>query len=326
MGQNWKLINLDKQETYGFWGELSDCLFNGSPSCLIQSLMVALSLPDCDKLLFPFTPGALCDDADEFLGCRATYYPQPAVQRSGFVKLSVELMRNIHSELDNIRDVFCLSITCQILWDFGRWEIYRRLALLIPARSWAGDRIICVGDHPQNSDIPEHILTPAEKDEFARAHYTLSSYPFPRISRSDATFDMHAFLMQSNLPFLFSRDLRSLVDLEYRIAPPVDLESEAVLRNLSRHLYVRESALTRWQARTAMAGLGEVVLSQICFSSDPAVGMPWTTGIHQGVWAGDRFDIVSSGWLETLEDAGESVWTDVSGEVVQKVAAIWRQS
>ncbi|KAJ6488946.1 hypothetical protein C8R45DRAFT_1213551 [Mycena sanguinolenta] len=334
--QYWKLINLDQRKTYGFWGELGNFLFNGSPRCLNQNLRIPPPLPDCDMVLFPFRPGALWGEADDGA---ATHFPQTAVQLSALVNLPVELIQEIQYDLEDIRDIICLSVTCQPLWEVGRREIYRRVALLIEALSWAGDRIICVGDHLQNNDIPSHILTAAEKDEFTglepafesyhddwgieyyAQHYTFYSYLFSEIPHGHGKFNMREFLDSSNLPFYFHDRLRPLVDLDFTISLTTN-SAMGILRNLSRHQYVRESTLSHWQTCWNTAGFGEIVLSRICWSSDPSASMTYEGNIHRGVWAGDRFDIVPSEWLEGLDNDG-GLWTDVSEEVLAEISLIW---
>ncbi|KAJ6488937.1 hypothetical protein C8R45DRAFT_1143212 [Mycena sanguinolenta] len=322
--QRWKPVNLDKRESYGSWGLLDKGLFNGSPHCLNQNLRVPgpPPLPACDMLLFPFKPGALYDEADKRA---ATYFPQAAVQLSALVNLPVELIQEIHYDLEDIRDIICLSVTCQPLWEVGRREIYRRLMLLTQAPSWAGDRIICVGEYLQNNDIPDHILTSEEKEEFTRQrpaphserHYTLYSYPFRKLRSGHAEFSIDEFLIPAKLPCHVYNSLLSMVNFPYTTSQPTK-SAMAILRNLSRHQYVRESALGRWQARSKKAGFGEIVISRICRSSYPSA----STGYTHGVWAGDRFDIVSSEWLEGLDnDAG--LWTDVSEEVLAEILLIW---
>jgi hypothetical protein len=71
-------------------------------------------------------------------------------------------------------------------------------------------------------------------------------------------------------------------------------------------------------------GFGEIVLSRISFSSDSSVSMRYAGDIHRGVWAGDRFDIVGSEWLEGLDVDTAAAWVDVSDEVLKEVEGIWR--
>ncbi|KAJ7776787.1 hypothetical protein DFH07DRAFT_911667 [Mycena maculata] len=314
MGQYWKLINLDKRQTYGGWGKLGGCLFDWSPGLLETSLSTtAEKLPDCDSLIFPFKPGELFEKA----------------YRSPLPNLPLEMIHEIYSNAEDLADLICLGMTCQFLWEVARGHIYRRVAAVVAI----GDRIICVGDYLRNEDIPDNLLTPEEKVEFTSPNpdddgdFTLYSYPFdhefPPQLRHDSHSEVPWFLLQH-------RRTNSPVSLRRQLSTPAPTQL-SVLRNLSRHQYVRESALIAWregaQAEikgTENVGFGEIVFSRICLSSDPSVSMSYDGDIHRGVWAGDRFDLVSSEteWLEGLgEDSG---WTDVSDEVLKEVEAIWR--
>src|ERR1700691_4838342 len=59
-------------------------------------------------------------------------------------------------------------------------------------------------------------------------------------------------------------------------------------------------------------GLGQVVLSRICWSTDDSRVMSYyDKDIHRGVWAGDCFDITT---INQVGIEGRK-WTDVSDEV-----------
>jgi hypothetical protein len=49
--------------------------------------------------------------------------------------------------------------------------------------------------------------------------------------------------------------------------------------------------------------------------------MAYKGGIHQGVWAGHMLDIVP---LDALNDDIDNPWKDISNEVVEEIAAIWK--
>ncbi|KAJ7465052.1 hypothetical protein FB451DRAFT_1138366 [Mycena latifolia] len=343
MGQYWKLVNVDKRQTFGNWGKMGEWFFGGSP--LQPSLSTIPKLPACDDLLFPFKPGAM------FLEhvSHPLYFPKTAPPSStALLNLPVETIHEIYSHLEDLADLFCLSMACQFLWEIGRREIYRHLASLAAGRSWAGDRIICVGDYLENDDIPESILTPEEEEEFTGEGededgevfaLTLYSYPCARVPE-DMRFDLSSVLSKANIlerlegaswrsggSFFMMRTLHALCDTRYR-AKPVARTQPGVLRNLSRCQYIRESALFDLKDRTQdgmpeinRVDLGDVVLSRICFSSDPSIAMSYDGGIHRGVWAGDRFDIVDGEWLQGSDD--DASWTDVSDEVMKEVEAIW---
>lgn len=258
---------------------------------------------------------------------------------SVLANLPAETILEVYSHLkeQDLADVVCLSITCQSLWNIGRAEIYRLLEIRAVNWNfpWAGDRIICVGDYLRRDDLPDDVLSPEEVDEFTgldedgEYYYTLYTYPFDPIAHPRTDFTLSEVLSSTMDRLVWLPEchvFRSLVDIKYMAPKPTQ---PAVLRNVSRLQYIRESALVTWKARaqteikeTKDVGFGQIVLSRICFSTDSTVAMAYEGDIHRGVWAGDRFDIVGSEWLEGLE--GAVGWTDVSDEVLAEVEAIWR--
>jgi hypothetical protein len=103
-----------------------------------------------------------------------------------------------------------------------------------------------------------------------------------------------------------------------------------VLRNLTTREFVRADAialkpdLVKGPLINGL-GFGEVVLSRICWSSDPATSTPYEGPLHRGVWAGHRFDITTIEKLQIQkEEEGADQWKDVSEEVAKEVEAIWK--
>jgi len=166
--------------------------------------------------------------------------------------------------------------------------------------SWAGDRIICVGDYID--DYPKCMLTKSEAKvlretnlcDFASEHYEElhpSGFTFPRSAA-------------------FSTD---------RIW---------ILRNLSKRQYVRADVLAAASEGEIVGpivdtpGFGHVICSRISWSSDSSSSMSSYEGdITRGIWAGHRFDI------STLESVGigESgkQWKNVSKKVAKEITEIW---
>ena len=67
-------------------------------------------------------------------------------------------------------------------------------------------------------------------------------------------------------------------------------------------------------------GLGQVVLSRICWSTYDSCAMRnYDKAIYRGVWAGDRFDITTDIGVKD----GKKQWTDVSDEVAKEMTEIW---
>ncbi|KAJ7670595.1 hypothetical protein DFH06DRAFT_1468426 [Mycena polygramma] len=250
------------------------------------------------------------------------------------------MTHEIFSHITDFYDLLCLSMSCQILWEIGREHLYHHIAALVADHSWVGDRIICIGEFLQSEDVPEAIVTPAKRtelfqyptlDEYLRDRYGTTKmaetpppseiaellrdnkrglwyYPFRRNRGRQAMFDQEALLMPCYSQFEFARrDMKVVTDLfknhEFAPLPPTLVR---VLRNLSRRQYI---------------GPGEALQSRICLSSDDDVrDLTYDGGIHRGVWASDRFDIVAAEWLEECRD--DPSWTDVSEEAVKEMGSI----
>ncbi|KAJ6554917.1 hypothetical protein DFH09DRAFT_1318424 [Mycena vulgaris] len=156
------LVNLDQSESFNSWGEIGESFFSGSPSRLEPRLSATpAEFPDCDTLIFPFKPGGHMEYHD-------LYFPKTAAPSldSALTNLAVETIHEIYSHMDDLPNVMSLSMTFQVLWEIGKQEIYRCIRLTAVATSdsysWAGDRIICVGDYLRNNDMPENMLTPED--------------------------------------------------------------------------------------------------------------------------------------------------------------------
>ncbi|KAJ7205976.1 hypothetical protein GGX14DRAFT_457827, partial [Mycena pura] len=272
MGQYWRVVNLDKFQSYFLW-KLGESIYGGR---------------ECFDRLLPIHP-FLCKN------CLAQVMYNPAALN------------------------FPVEIGCS--------EIYRRITALAADYSWAGDRIVCVGDYLCNEDIPEAVLSAEEKKDLLLDEdneRTLYGCPFHEMTKP---------LSESFLTLLSEQDdwslypdirvFRQLCEDSPMLLNP--LPAPRVLRNLTRQQYVRESAIFALHDKyrgtmDEMEGveLSEVLLFWICLSSDPSTSMAYGGDIHRGVWAGDRFDVVSADWLETA-----SGWTDASDEALKEVEAIW---
>ncbi|KAJ7342861.1 hypothetical protein DFH08DRAFT_962891 [Mycena albidolilacea] len=319
MGQDWRLIDLDQRETFGPWGKLGEFLFDGSPNYLPPYDFADRSELEASQPQQSNSPIQAQSSYDTLRRDRATYFPQRAAQSSILVNLLLEMIQEIYSNVEDILDVVCLITAARF--------------------SWAGGRIICAGHYLRNYDMLDHFLSPEKKAEFTlfgdedglddrgRPRYTLYSYPWHERGGSfsiEGVFGYYCTIFK-RLGDCLHEVFESLVDMEYEPPEPVQL---AILRNLSRHQYVRESAPIRWREaaqaelkETMDVGLGEVVLSRICFSTDGSVAMVYDGDIHRGVWTGDRLDIVAE---SEFSDDDRSVWMDVSDKVLKEVDAMRR--
>jgi hypothetical protein len=85
--------------------------------------------------------------------------------------------------------------------------------------------------------------------------------------------------------------------------------------NLSTKQYVKSKAAARILPSMDPADarcFGRLILSQICWSTDPSIFMDFDGGLNRGDWAGDRFRIVTTNVFES-KTSGEK-WEDVSRE------------
>ena len=60
---------------------------------------------------------------------------------------------------------------------------------------------------------------------------------------------------------------------------------------------------------------GRLLLCRICWSSDSSIAMSVKRDLHRGVWAGDRFVIVTTDVFEAMPSA--KGWKDVSVEAAE---------
>ena len=91
------------------------------------------------------------------------------------LKLPDEIICLIFEELHDYHDRLLLSMTCQRLWELGRRPTQK--LIMDNSHSWAGDRIICVGDYVDVGDHPKGLLTEAEEEELAMGDIDRISHP-----------------------------------------------------------------------------------------------------------------------------------------------------
>lgn len=232
----------------------------------------------------------------------------------------------IFGHLDEDVDVICFGLTCRFLWEFCRPIMQTRTREFANECSWAGDRIICVGDYIQAGDEPKGVLTEEELEELEDSPRTTL---FSKTYTSNAVFDFdkwfrYPIIIEKHLTSEDRSIFNSLTSDSYayqtasRLEQPVALRC---LRNLSRHEYVRGQAVDEFNKKTSSndVNLGTVMVLHICWSSDSSTSMCYDGDIHRGKWAGERFDITT---VDSVKDA--NVWKDVSVEVMETVEAIWR--
>ena len=180
------------------------------------------------------------------------------------------------------------STACQIhLFHF--WSEMRRTSAIPPEETWAGDRIVCPGDY--HEDLPAGMLTTSEQEELEKAE------------DEEGGMELYSF----------TRERYQYVDSINGYNRSEQNDQNWVLRNLSKHGYVREVAIKvnsfdRGDNSFPFGeiGLGQVLLSCICWSTDDSCAMRYEEDIHRGVWAGNRFDITTIDQFKLVDGEKES--------------------
>ena len=260
---------------------------------------------------------------------------------SCFPQFATEIVACIFDEINSAGDCFSLALTSRRCWLIGRPRMKAFILEHATSMSWAGDRIVCVGDYLDYTDIPEGVLTTEELEELTALNEALDDRYFggygltylcnKKLRKDD--FDPQSLVRnflcgyQDRIPQWGHNKLRSLTRLRYR--------KPDVLRNISKRQYVRRAALlemrqtcpNHWQFRHFQfkhVDLGHVVFSRFCWSTDSCVSMRYNGPIYRGVWAGDRFDITSADALEERDENGQQIeWVDVTEEVLEEMRHIW---
>ena len=238
----------------------------------------------------------------------------------GRLQLATELISMIFKEIDNVDDAIMLGLTHDALMVIG-WEHIRAL-LIQDSAPWAGTRIIVAGDY--GVDVPEGLISEEEKEEWSRLYLKnvgeefedLNLYEvFPRLvggSGGNTSEDYQRYRRLSWEERSLARTITKKKAYQYR------WEKGWVLMNQTKKEYVTSMAassiLPSIDATVAHC-FGRLILCRICWSTDSSVAMYFEGGLHRGVWAGDRFMIVTVDDFEAMPSA--KGWKDVSVEATE---------
>ena len=183
--------------------------------------------------------------------------------------------------------------------------------------SWAGSRIICLGD--DSEEIPS-AFTEEEVNEIWK-YRPKSTYPF--------CGDPSLFIW-GRYSVADSPQDRIWVDPEFYLT-----RSEVwVLRNLTSLEYVRSDAIPtsdnwdrqlRYELQTGLEGapgLAQVLLMRIAWSTSENIGYLAFPRLHQGPWAGDRMDVQS--YKNAEKGMKEGGWKDVSADAARDLSDLWK--
>ncbi|KAG6887403.1 hypothetical protein C0992_012404 [Termitomyces sp. T32_za158] len=247
-------------------------------------------------------------------------------------------------------------VTCQRYWEFGRHYLERLIEDAISA-SWAGDRLICLGDYTKLDDLPQGMLTDSEMERIRPFYHrdeqslqiAITALQKSRHIVSSATAEcMHS--ISSTRRFLFElQDMvieRMLPPREYmevndvlktliliKVLNPGDfLAGRMVFRNLITKEYVRGDGIMKARDLPRKPWLKDMSFEHVLYirttwSSDPNLACYYDDDgpqIDRGIWAGHRFDVTRIGSVVDEDGIAIDNWKDVTEEVVNEVVELWQ--
>jgi hypothetical protein len=236
------------------------------------------------------------------------------------LRLPNEILVMVFSWVDDLADAVSLCLVDGRFFELGHKTIVRLQKRA--SGSWAGDRIICLGDNCQENELPENIqeiinkdreeLCPQENTEYESVYELISQHYL----RTDGGQDFYG-------PLDFSRLLEDYVPFLKLLTAKRDrvLRNPSVLCNLTKKVYVRTQALDALDLEGRI-GLKQALLSRVCWSSDDSLSMCTSVKIHQGAWAGDRFEVMA---MSRFAARSDPEWKDVSEEVANEIEKIWNE-
>jgi hypothetical protein len=177
---------------------------------------------------------------------------------------------------------------------------------------WATQRIICVGDYatkppPALEDVQQRLCN-FDLPEIFGLHQHLHRIRKPLNNEFKKTFDdIYLQLQTDHFPAHQQCVLLNFTAKEYVLDR---------FRNTNIGIglaYKRESQI--W-------GLGDVVLSKICWSQDSSISMDYHLDV-EGNWAGHGFAIIALLVFDEMT-GGRDGWQDATNEAWEELDAIWR--
>ncbi|KAK1252579.1 hypothetical protein MKX08_003766 [Trichoderma sp. CBMAI-0020] len=249
-------------------------------------------------------------------------------------------------QTSRIEDALSLGLAFRQFREITRRRVHEHLRLLFGP--WANQEIVCVGENTEPDDFPPIFSSKelqaitqqqcVERDTITHevisiGPATLYDYTKSGVSKTQKEPCMLDEILRLR-EHLSSRHWCTSADLiALGLRPRNDREFLSpnepwILRNLTSKQFVRAEAIALKPEfihgpDINVIGFGEVLLTRICWSSAPAVGIADPTNICRGVWAGHRFDITTL--TRHQRDAGDGDdWVDVSDEVAGEIATIWR--
>ncbi|KAF8823600.1 hypothetical protein HHX47_DHR9000326 [Lentinula edodes] len=304
MGQYWRIMNIDNEESTGGLGKLGEFFWYSS------EIISYLKTP-------PVIPSSFLTSSGIFEEKSQKRKEDPT---SIILSLPNELLLAIAEELlEEYLDLICFSLTCSCIWDVTEQVRYRSLYSRLKTRSWAGGRIILLGDYA--GALPKGLLTDAEKkqselqghddDDLGALLYYYADEKFerPRPANipllTDKRIQANRILHKELLGYSQREPFSPWIWLWGDFTPSRSPQDRWIVRNLTKQEYV---------IKTRSRNLTQVLYCLIGCSDDPSVSMRGGELLIHGAWAGDRIDITLVSFHKR-EHEDESGWTDITAGV-----------
>jgi hypothetical protein len=259
---------------------------------------------------------------------------RPLVPKDSILRLPDELLIEIAQYLNHVQYLFCFGATHTRIWEcilpsINPWAAWQ---------CWGGHRLAVLGDYMKMDDFPSGVLDDDELATIAgdikRTLYDVAEeYPPPM-----GDFDLWGAFMgpfdrrswENQIPKALRQAVKDAISI------PSTLSGPAVLRNLSKRLFIRSTALealtARWKDEIEKDSiravvrdpptLGNALILRICWSSDSSCSMlDPRDDLTRGPWTGDRFDIV----LEEEFENAEGDWENVSDDICERLHEIRKE-
>ncbi|KAJ4132849.1 hypothetical protein NW754_015663 [Fusarium falciforme] len=311
MGQDWKLINIDKKRKLRHIGQPK--LLEILKSTSGEQLVGLLANPSWLRFQIP---------AEKAIPAKKRNYDSLLVNLPQNV---IDLIVALLYECRHDADLICLSVTCSYF--------FRLIAHMIQAAisedigQWAGDRLILISERAVG--YPPEIATVLERFQWD-SDGTNPLYGMGEQAVAEGHHSTLASLVKEQPFEVWGRALdnvRERLDQKQEVSLPFkrlmkllmhnphfpNSHRPAVLRNLTTKQFISDDALAR---SNFSYSLGEVLLCYITWGEETAqderVRLPM-----KGEWAGHRFDIT------TREKV--SGWEDVSQQVIKRMMMATRE-
>ncbi|KAI8722409.1 hypothetical protein NCS52_00384600 [Fusarium sp. LHS14.1] len=311
MGQDWKLINIDKKRQLRHIGQpkLLDILKSTSG----EQLVGLLANPSWLRFQIP---------AEKAIPAKKRNHDSPLVN---LPQNAIDMIVAILYECRHDADLICLSVTCSYFFRLISHMI--QAAISEDIGQWAGDRLILIGERAVG--YPPEIATVLERFQWD-SDGTNPLYEMGEQAVAEGHHSTLASLVKEQPFEVWGRALdnvRERLDQKQEVSLPFkrlmkllmhnphfpSSHRPAVLRNLTTKQFISDDALAR---SNFSYSLGEVLLCYITWGEEAAqderVRLPM-----KGEWAGHRFDIT------TREKV--SGWDDVSQQVIKRMMMATRE-